>query len=55
MANTHGLKILQWNLASLKTRGLELLSHIQEYKYDVIVLQEANINKKDRYDYPIIG
>ena len=30
MADT-GIKILQWNICSFKVRGLELLSHINDY------------------------
>ena len=65
MADT-GIKILQWNICSFKVRGLELLSHINDYNYDVILLQETNIKAKDRagikiqgyslyFQYPVIG
>ena len=47
MADT-GIKILQWNICSFKVRGLELLSHINDHNYDVILLQETNIKAKDR-------
>ena len=54
MADT-GIKILQWNICSFKTRGLELLGHISDYNYDVILLQETNITAKDRAGIKIQG
>ena len=54
MADT-GIKILQWNICSFKVRGLELLSHINDHKYDVILLQETNIKAKDRAGIKIQG
>ena len=47
MAGT-GIKILQWNIISFKVRNLELLSHIQDCHYDVIILQETGISSKGR-------
>ena len=38
-----GIKILQWNISSFQGRNLELLSHIQDCHYDVIILQETGI------------
>ena len=43
-----GIKILQWNISSFKVRNLELLSHIQDCHYDVIILQKTGIDSKDR-------
>ena len=54
MADT-GIKILQWNICSFKVRGLELLSHINDHNYDVILLQETNIKAKDRAGIKIQG
>ena len=54
MAGT-GIKILQWNISSFKVRNLELLSHIQDCHYDVILLQETGISSKDRAGIKIQG
>ena len=54
MAGT-GIKILQWNISSLKVRNLELLSHIQHCHYDVILLQETGISSKDQTGIKIQG
>ena len=54
MAGT-GNKILQWNISSFKVRNLELLSHIQDCHYDVILLPETAINSKDRSGIKIQG
>ena len=43
-----GIQILQWNISSFKVRNLELLSHIQGCRYDVIIFQETGIDSKDR-------
>ena len=43
-----GIKLLQWNISSFKVRNSELLSHILDYHYDVIILQETGIDNKDR-------
>ena len=54
MADT-GIKILQWNICSFKVRNLELLSHINDCNYDVILLQETNITARDRAGIEIQG
>ena len=51
----NGIKILQWNISSFKVKGLELLSHIKDRNYDVILLQETGITSKDRAGIRIQG
>ena len=54
MADT-GIKILQWNICSFNTRKLDLLGHIQDHNYDIILLQETRIRSKDRAGLKIQG
>ena len=54
MADT-GIKILQWNICSFNTRKLDLLGHIQDHNYDIILLQETRIWSKDRAGIKIQG
>ena len=47
MADT-GVKMLKWNISSLKIKNLELISHIQDCHYEVMILQETGFSCKNR-------
>ena len=49
------IKILSWNINSLNTKFAELLGHLHTNKYDIIALQETQVNKKDKFKYNIPG
>ena len=49
------LKILQWNINSVYSKSAELQAIIQIGQYDVIMLQETRLNKRNAHLHRIPG
>ena len=52
-AGQNDIKILQWNISSLKVHATQLIANIAKFNYDVIVLQEVRMQKSALYKLKI--